>query len=213
MNKPVQPPRLGGRAEVVRSGRGARCGGMDIGTRRVRVEEGDVLLSRWSGWRASVIGFFNQGYSHSSVAVELGGELVLVECNSHKWKNRSGINTPAGVVSRPLAGAFDDRRCLRLALVRPSPNLSAEQLALVRLYLADALQAQVASSQSLYDDGVDMACAPLGCCPSVSSRRYVCSELVARSFASAGRWPAGASLVPTLGALAHNLGGRVTSVF
>lgn len=186
---------------------------MDIRGRRVELRESDILLTLSPNWRARVVSWFNGNYSHCSIVISLGGELVAVQSNARGWKSASGLAMPPGVVSQPLADALQDRHCLRLAIVRPSPALTADELAHLKLWLVDALRAQQNSRESLYDAGLDLALAPLGCCPAITSRKFVCSELLARALHAAGRWPSGTTLVPRLPVLARSVGGRIVRIF
>ena len=179
----------------------------------VEVNEGDLLLQRWAGWRSWLISLVNGGWSHVSILVRgADGEAALIECTARAWTTVENVRVCPGVGLRPVGRGFDgEERCRGLAIARVSPPLSAAELLLMRAWLQKQLEAQrAAPERSLYDAGTDLVLSPFGCGVSWTADRFTCSEFVARAYAATGRWPSD-RLAPLIPGLLDGLNARVTT--
>lgn len=160
----------------------------------VVVHDGDMLLQRWVGWRAWIVGLVTGDYTHVNIVVRVNGVPHIAECTPQSWMTEAGAVVPGGVVVRPIGATLDDARLVKLAVARLDQPLSALERDALHRYVHTCAAAPDASTR--YDWGLDFWLAPLSC-RTWTSTHLTCSEFVSRAFLAAGRYPRDASLSVT----------------
>ena len=178
----------------------------------VEVREGDLLLSRWGGTVSLGIAVFDNGASHVSTVLNVGGRLMIVDSCGHAWTDGKGKLQKAGIAARSVEDMLDDDKVKHVWHVRERRNLSTAQLVAMRLVASDAMKANDRCG-SLYEKGPgEFVHTLLGWKPATSDR-FHCAEFAARLRQAAGLWSKSETTSVSIPHVAAHVGDKWERVF
>tara|TARA_B100001173_G_scaffold307048_2_gene314929 strand:+ start:2201 stop:2779 length:579 start_codon:yes stop_codon:yes gene_type:complete len=180
--------------------------------KRVEVREGDLLLSRWGGTVSLGIAVFDNGASHVSTVLNVGGRLMIVDSCGHAWKDGAGKQQKAGVAARDIEDMLDDPKVHHVWHVKERRELSTAQLVAMRLVATDAIKANERYG-SLYEKSLgEFVHTLLGWKPATLDR-FHCAEFAARLRRAAGLWSKDETTSVSIPQMARHVGDEWQPVF
>jgi hypothetical protein len=174
----------------------------------VTLQDGDLLLSQWKGWHSQLVQLITGDYSHLSLIVFIEGLPCIAESTRSDWSTVDGRDVCAGVSVRHVGKSLDDPRVLKLLVARLERPLTPQQSRDLRHYVCARAAEEPDRAASSYDCGLDFFLAPVSC-GALSDDAFTCTELVARAYDAAGRWPRDESLATLPSTLQQRVGARV----
>lgn len=174
--------------------------------RRVRLQEGDIVFTRWPRVVPSaIIASLNDGMSHVGILLAFDGKLYVAEAtlsaaplpDDHFLKNSNGQIIRNGVHAQLVDDSFS--RAKHMWILRPSTPYTTMQLDAIKVRFKRIMDQTDGNLRNhTYEKSflsMEYLYAIMGWLP-FTKTRYMCSETVAVLLRAAGRWEYTTSAMP-----------------